>query len=140
MSVKNTRQALEILLELFKRRGFTVTKTTPMHFQRHYSIKAFHHDLGIVRFYMIFQRKPFMKFAEYFGAKGGAVTINKNILNYLVEKKIDRLIYVLGDGKIYMISPKFFAYKAEKEGWVRRTEKTGEEVCHLPLDLLTKVI
>jgi len=139
MKVKNSKHALAILCDLLSLKGFKILRTVPMQYQRHYLIVAYHIKLGTVTFYMIFQRETFHKFGTFFGITGEAVTINRKVLDYLLKSQVTRLIYVLGDGRMYMIAPRMYDIKVRIRKWSRLLEKTGEEVCHLPLDHLIKL-
>lgn len=127
-----------IVKMLEKNYDIKVIATVPENFQRHYTI-IFEDCMGKRKLYLIFQRKWFQSFPKYYGIDEEAVTINYSILKKLVEHEYDFIVWVSADGKAFMIEPVRMLRLVLEHGWIRKTEKTGETVAHLPLSFLSKI-
>jgi len=145
--INNVHEAKDYFIKILERKGFRIVKVIPENFNRHYGIitkKEYNAADGsvvtyTVKWYLVYQRKWFQSFDKYFGIPSEAVTINVPILVRVVENNYDRIVWVNMEGKVYMINPKDMLYIVAENKWIRRTEKTGEPVAHLPLHELTPV-
>lgn len=72
-------------------------------------------------------------FGKIFGCGGEeAVTINKEILDRIVDSDIDFIVWINKKGEAYMVSPKTMYRMVRENGWVRVT-RAGEKTAHIPL-------
>ena len=139
--ILNIHEARDYFIKYLQSRGYTVYKTVPSNFSRHYIIYVRDPELGDTRrYYMIYQRRWFESFHKYFGVQEEAVTINLPILYRIITHEIPYIVWVSLDGKIFMIPSKKALRLAKKNKWIRKTEKTNEPVAHIPLSKLIKLV
>lgn len=107
---------------------------------RHFKLIMYDPEYQIKRkIYVIYQRKPFMKFREYFNYDDVAQTINCEALIKIIRENYDFIIWVDENGNLYLASPiKVWKHVIENK-WIRKTRETNEETCHIPRKLLYKL-
>lgn len=122
------------LRELF---GWDFKYYESTHGGRHYIAKAYDPELRLMRrIYIVYQRRPFMKFKEFFGVDDVAWTINCDILEKLVDEKYDFIVWVDENGGVHIVSPLYMLRVVRKNGWRRVQRDTGEETCHIPSNMV----
>jgi len=136
--IKNVKHALEYVTKLLERKGFKIVYTTPANYNRNYIIKVRINATGYT-FYLIYQREPFHSFKKYFGIDEPALGIQLDFLRLIHTRGIERILWVLEDGSIYMGKTREVLNNAMKNQWILKTEKTGELVVNYPISLLEKV-
>jgi len=142
MRIKSINEAYYLFKRILKSRACEVIRVTPTNFGRHriVHVKMWYRGVSSnVKFYLIFQRKPFESFEKYFNFPSKAFSINKSILEEIIKMGIDGLVFIDELGNCYYINPRI-AYKIAKEkGWIRKTKRTGEIVVHIPIVILEKI-
>jgi hypothetical protein len=138
MAVKGVKHALTYVTEVLKRKGFKIVYTTPANYNRNYIVKVRIDATGYT-FYLIYQREPFHSFKKYFGVDEPALGIRLDFLKLIHERGIERILWVLEDGSIYMGKTREILKNAVKNKWILETGKTGELVVNYPISLLDKV-
>jgi len=142
MRVKSITEAYYLFKKILEQRSGIVVRVVPQNYGRHRLIHARLWYRGVsrpVKFYLIFQRKPFESFEKYFGFPSKAFTVNKSILEYCNKIDVDRLVFIDENGNVYMIDPRVALHIAYEKAWIRKTKKTGEVVVHIPITILLKI-
>lgn len=138
----NVNQALTLFLHYLKNKGFIVKKVIPTNFKRHYMIHAEHwsNPNKIYKFYLAYQREWFMAMPKIYGnADSVGATLNKAILIELIKQDYDYIIFVHRDGTFLTIKPRDMLGYALEYGWIRKTQKTNEEVVNIAISLLSPI-
>ena len=138
MTIKNIKHALAYVTEILERKGFRILYTIPANYNRNYIIKVRINATGYT-FYLIYQREPFHSFKKYFGIDEPALGIQLDFLRLIHGRGVERILWVLGDGSIYMGKTKEIYKNAVEKQWILKTEKTGELVVNYPISLLESV-
>jgi len=142
MKIKSVSEALQLFKYILRQVSGEVVSTAAANFGRHRLVYARLWYRGVpfnVKFYLVYQRKPFESFEKFFDFPSKAYTVNKSIIEYCLKMKVHKLIFIDEVGNVYMVDP-LVAYKVAKEkGWIRKTKKTGEVVVHIPTVLMTKI-
>lgn len=91
------------------------------------------------KYYLLHKRAPFIFFDDVFQneqSRGMADSINKEWLNYCLNKKIniDKICFIYDDKSVYVIDPK----ELEKDGKVRET-KWGEITVSIPISSMRRI-
>lgn len=139
MAVGGIREACEWLVRFLNDSGAVVTHVENRNLNRHRMITV---SVGfkLYKIYLVFQGKPFMKFSEYYSYEGGkgmeAVSINHDILVSVAKEGVYRIVWVLGDGRVFFGDPKKILHEALENRWIRKTKRTGELVVNIPVDRL----
>jgi len=136
--VKNIYEALNQLTEILESKGFRIVRKEARNFKRHYLITA-SYNFKLYKLYLIFQREPFHSFSKYFKGDGDALAIDRAILASIVRERVNRVIWCLEDGSMYMENPKYIFKLAVENGWFRETAKTGESVANIPIKYLKQL-
>lgn len=148
MKIRNIYQATEEFKRKIEKMGLEVVSIKSENFGRHRLITAREYasspfTLRVImkewKFWLAYQREWFLSFAKYYDVVDVACTINLNILNKIIGLKIDKLVFCGGDGEILWIEPTKMMKEADKNKWIRATEKTKEIVVHYPLSWLKPV-
>ena len=138
--IRNIHDAKEHLMNFLRERGYNIIKVVPSNFGRHYIIWYHDPDLDTIRkIYLIYQRRWFESFEQYFGIPDQAVTVNLSILSKIVHHNYSHIVWCNMDGNLFIINSLKAMQLVYENGWIRRTEKTGETVAHIPLSKLIKL-
>jgi len=138
--VLNIHEARDTLIDYLRSKGYSIVKVVPSNFGRHYIIYVRDPVLNdMQRYYLVYQRRWFESFPKYYGIPEEAVSINLSILHRIVAHEIPYIVWCNIDGKLFMIPSKKAQKLVRKHGWIRKTEKTGETVAHIPLSKLIKL-
>ena len=135
--IANTYDAYSYFEDVLIKKGFRIVGKELRH-RRHWFIVV-SWGFKVYRLYMVFQRKPFYKFKEFFQEGGEALTINRDVLLRIIKERVSRLFWILEDGTIYFENPRYIMKLVTENGWSRRLEKTGELVVHVPIKYLKRV-
>ena len=79
-----------------------------------------------------------MKFGVIFNLNGAGESINKSELDKAIEMRVNHLLFVYPDERVYEIDPRKFKNWAEGNKTIRRTQKTNEKTYSVPIRELNK--